>query len=75
MFVEFNWLGAIAGSPILLVLIACSVVTLGVALERALYYWRLRGRPEDLLKLVLAQIGQHRLANTRAVAGPDLACA
>ena len=39
--VMFDSMGAMTDSPILLVLVGCSVITLGVALER-LYYYRKR---------------------------------
>jgi biopolymer transport protein ExbB/TolQ len=48
MFVEFNWMGAMTDSPILLVLVGCSVVTFGVVLER-LYYYRKRSGNADLV--------------------------
>ncbi len=35
MFAEFNWLEWMTNSPIFLVLIGCSIVTLAVAGERA----------------------------------------
>ena len=41
MFVEFDWLSAMTESPILLILAGCSIVTLGVALERVVYFRRL----------------------------------
>jgi len=48
MFVEFDWMGAITDSPILMVLVGCSVVTFGIALER-LYYFRKRAGNADLV--------------------------
>ena len=47
MFVEFDWLGAMTDSPILMVLVGCSVITFGIALER-LYYFRKRSGNADL---------------------------
>lgn len=52
MFAEFNWVDAMRQSPILLVLVACSVLTLGVAAERYLYYRRRSGDPDALLARV-----------------------
>jgi biopolymer transport protein ExbB len=48
MFVEFDWMGALTDSPILMVLLLCSVITFGVALER-LYYYRKRSGNADLV--------------------------
>jgi biopolymer transport protein ExbB len=48
MFVEFDWMGAMTESPILMILALCSVVTLGIALER-LYYFRKRTGNADLV--------------------------
>lgn len=48
MFVEFDWTGAMTDSPILMVLVACSVATLGIALER-LFYFRKRAGNADLV--------------------------
>jgi len=47
MFVEFDWMGAMTDSPILMVLVGCSVITFGIALER-LYYFRKRSGNADL---------------------------
>ena len=46
MIVEFNWTEAMTSSPILMVLAGCSVITLGVALER-LFYFRKRSGDAD----------------------------
>ena len=37
MFAEFDWVEATRSSPILLVLLVCSLVTMAVAIERAMY--------------------------------------
>jgi biopolymer transport protein ExbB len=47
MFVEFDWIGAMTKSPIMMVLAVCSVITFGIALER-LYYFRKRKGDADL---------------------------
>src|SRR5204863_6617392 len=38
MFENFDWIQAIRTSPVMLVILSCSVLTLGFALERLLYY-------------------------------------
>lgn len=47
MFVEFDWVKSMTDSPILMVLVGCSVITFGIALER-LYYFRKRNGNADL---------------------------
>jgi biopolymer transport protein ExbB len=74
MFVEFDWMGAMTDSPILMVLVVCSVVTLGIALER-LYYFRKRAGNADLVlmetleALRKGQVGQ-ALARCKATNHP-----
>src|SRR5215831_20411921 len=50
MFTNFDWLGAMRSSPVMVIILLCSVVTLGFALERALYFWRRRGRPDAFFR-------------------------
>ena len=66
MFADFDWLHAVIGSPIMLTLFICSIATLTVAIERAHYYWTRRGRPEETLKLVLAQVRAGDLSRAQA---------
>jgi biopolymer transport protein ExbB len=49
MFVEFDWMGAMTDSPILMVLVGCSVVTLGIALERLVYFRKRAGNADLVL--------------------------
>jgi len=56
MFTNFNWLQAIFNSPIFIVLMICSVVTLGIAVERAYYFWKRRGKPDETLALALKKL-------------------
>lgn len=46
MFSEFNWWKLTAESPSMITLIVFSIVTFGVAIERAVYFWRRRGNPD-----------------------------
>ena len=64
MFENFNWIEALRTSPVLLVILACSVVTLGLALERLLYFARRRGNPDGVLGEALARVraGRHKEA-------------
>ncbi len=45
MFSDFNWIEIAKTSPAMIVLILCSIVTAGVAIERVYYYWTRRGNP------------------------------
>ena len=57
MFVEFDWLSAMTESPILMVLVGCSIITLGVALERAVYYRNLAGNADGPAEFLLLRVG------------------
>lgn len=61
MFVEFDWMGSIMGSPIMLVLLGGSVITLGVALERMLYFRKLNGDAEGILADTLRDLRSGRV--------------
>ncbi|MDH3215444.1 MAG: MotA/TolQ/ExbB proton channel family protein [Candidatus Krumholzibacteria bacterium] len=56
MFAEFNWMDATSNSPIFLVLVLCSIVTLGIALERVYYFWKRRGDTDETLQRALKKI-------------------
>ena len=56
MFENFDWLEAMRTSPVMLVILACSVVTFGFALERIVYYWKRRQDPERLMQKVTEQV-------------------
>jgi biopolymer transport protein ExbB len=49
MFENFDWIGAMKASPIMIVILICSVLTLGFALERVIYYVKRRGNPDSLV--------------------------
>jgi biopolymer transport protein ExbB len=49
MFENFDWIGAMRQSPVMVVILLCSVMTLGFALERAVYYWKRRGNPDGVM--------------------------
>ncbi|MBU8870574.1 MAG: MotA/TolQ/ExbB proton channel family protein [Gemmatimonadales bacterium] len=68
MFAEFNWLEWMTNSPIFLVLIGCSIVTLAVAGERAWYYFGRRGDSDIILENSLRKIRKGDLGD----AGRDI---
>jgi biopolymer transport protein ExbB len=61
MFSSFSWMDAMTSSPIVLVLVICSVVTLGVALERIYYYTKRRGDPEVAIRRAAVRVREGRL--------------
>lgn len=52
MNARFDWIEAITTSPIFMVIVLCSIATLGVVIERALYYWKRRGNAEAAFMLL-----------------------
>ncbi|MEO5619230.1 MAG: MotA/TolQ/ExbB proton channel family protein [Candidatus Eisenbacteria bacterium] len=56
MFENFDWIGAMRSSPVMVIILACSVITFGFAIERGLYFWKRRGNPEESYKRILAQV-------------------
>lgn len=56
MFTEFSWTEVIGSSPIMLVIIGCSVITVGLAVERAYYFWKRKGDPDGTLADVLKKL-------------------
>ncbi|HXS81402.1 MAG TPA: MotA/TolQ/ExbB proton channel family protein [Methylomirabilota bacterium] len=61
MFTNFDWLGAMRSSPVMVIILLCSVVTLGFALERALYFWRRRGRPDAFFRAATEKVRTGRI--------------
>jgi biopolymer transport protein ExbB len=56
MFENFDWIGAMRTSPVMLVILGCSILTLGFALERAVYYWKRRGDADGVLASALDRV-------------------
>ena len=61
MFDHFDWIAAMRSSPVLIIIVALSVVTFGFALERAVYFWRRRGNPDALLSATLERVRARNL--------------
>ena len=72
MFVEFSWNEAMGSSPIFLVIVACSVATFGIAVERAYYFWKRKGDPDRTLATVLEKLrsGELKEASWACSASP-----
>ena len=56
MFENFDWIEAMRTSPVMIVILACSVITFGFALERIIYYWQRRQNPEAMMSKVTEQV-------------------
>jgi len=56
MFENFDWIQAMRTSPVMVIILFCSVLTAGFALERALYYWKRRGNSDALLASALVAV-------------------
>jgi len=62
MFTEFNWTQTLTESPILLVLGGCSVVAVGVAIERWLYFRRRSSDADAVLLEAMTHLREGRPA-------------
>jgi len=68
MFENFDWIGAMRTSPVMVVILFCSVVTIGLALERVYYYAKRRGNPDSVLATALIAVrGGNREEAVRVV--------
>lgn len=56
MYSNFDWIKLTSESPVLISLIAFSIVTVGVCIERAYYYWTRRGNAEHIGREVLQRM-------------------
>ena len=55
MLADFNWMQAVS-SPVMMVLIACSIVTFGIVFERSWYFWTRRGNADDAAAALMRRI-------------------
>ena len=68
MFENFDWIGAMRSSPVMVVILFCSVVTIGLAMERVYYYAKRRGNPDSVLATALIAVrGGNREEAVRVV--------
>lgn len=56
MFENFDWIQAMRSSPVMVIILLCSVLTAGFAIERALYFWKRRGNPDAILASALVAV-------------------
>jgi biopolymer transport protein ExbB len=77
MFDNFDWIQAIRTSPVMVVILVLSVLTVGFALERLVYYKRRGGNPDAIMQAAMAKArsggwkeAQRTLAAARHPVGP-----
>src|SRR5258705_570254 len=56
MLENFDWIQAMRTSPVMVIILFCSVLTAGFAIERMLYFWKRRGNPDGLLATALVAV-------------------
>ncbi len=56
MFQDFDWLEAMRTSPIMVVILLCSILTMGYALERFIYFWKRRDRVEGIARIARERV-------------------
>src|SRR5688572_20883489 len=56
MFENFDWIAAMRTSPVMLVILGCSILTLGFALERIIYFKKRSGNPEAIMNAALNKL-------------------
>ena len=61
MFENMDWIAAMRSSPVMIIIFGCSIVTVGIALERAIYFMTRRGNPDGLLRDALEHVRNGRL--------------
>ena len=65
MFENFDWIQAMRTSPVMLVILACSILTFGLGLERLIYF----GRRRKISERALTQAIEHaRKGDTKVAA-------
>jgi biopolymer transport protein ExbB/TolQ len=74
MFENFDWIAAMRSSPVMVIILGLSVVTMGYAFERAFFFWRIKGSADQAMSAALARVrsGSHQEAERalRAIPHP-----
>lgn len=72
MFEHFDWIAAMRSSPVMVIILGLSVVTMGFAIERAFFFWRIKGSADAVLGAALAKVrsGGHKEAERALRAAP-----
>jgi len=69
MFENFDWIQAMRTSPVMLIILACSVVTFGLAIERLLYYGRRSHISQRTLHQVMERARKGELKEAASACG------
>jgi biopolymer transport protein ExbB len=56
MFENFDWIAAMQTSPVMVIILVCSIVTMAFALERLGYLARHKGNPDKVLQAALTKL-------------------
>jgi len=56
MFEHFDWIQAMRTSPVMVVILACSIITLTFVIERFAYFAKRKGKPNAVLQTALAKL-------------------
>ncbi len=56
MFQDFDWIAAMRTSPVMIIILACSIITTTFALERLIYFWRRRDQVDGVVRAALERI-------------------
>ena len=56
MFDNFDWITAMRTSPVMLVILFLSVLTLGYSIERALYFRKRSGNPDAIMHAAMNKV-------------------
>jgi biopolymer transport protein ExbB len=56
MFDNFDWMQALRNSPVMVIILACSVMTLAFVIERLSYFAKRRGKPDAVMAAALAKL-------------------
>jgi len=64
MFENFDWMTAMRQSPVMLAILACSILTLGFTFERMIYFRMRSGNPDAIMNPVAGKLraGNHKEA-------------
>ncbi len=56
MLSHFNWVELVTSSPVSIVILGCSVITFGIAIERVYYFWKRKGDADATLAGVMKKV-------------------
>ena len=56
MFEHFDWIAAMRTSPVMIVILGLSVLTLGFAIERAIYFRQRSGNAESIMNAAMGKV-------------------